>query len=114
MSSLANEAQRSNKKHAKVEFKHQGAKCPGCGWVYKEGFSDVTKAVVGRDIKPPNERKTAFSVCTGCYAPMRVDMTTGVIELISEAEKLFWPTEMHTQVADIIEQLKRYRASMPS
>ncbi len=68
----------------KIEFKHKGATCPKCGYVFQRGFSDATEALPIREGRSTSDGSLA--VCTGCRATLR--LAGGQLHVLTVVDEL--------------------------
>ena len=86
----------------KLRFTARGAKCPACGYVFTNGFSDVTNAMSG----PAGYGYGSLTACTGCSVALR--LYNGKLEAIPRAEELMLDADGAARLAEIRALLREY------
>jgi hypothetical protein len=89
----------------KYEFRCKGARCPACGFVFTNGFSDVTDALDG---PPADHGPGSLTACTGCLVALRLRGNT--LEAIPRAEELMLDAACAARLSEIRALLTEYVA----
>ncbi len=86
------------KKQVTVEFHNRGASCPSCGYVYSNGFSDVTPLVDDKgQHKPLKAEDPSITVCTRCRKVLR--MRDRQLHLVTPVEEMLMNDKEKANIA---------------
>ncbi len=92
---------------ARLEFRHVGARCPSCGFVFTKGFSTLTypKGTSGLD-----QKKESLTLCTRCRVPLAVSHVEGPapLRVLDETAKLLLTEADREAMRDMAELLDLY------
>ncbi len=84
----------------KLEFRHRGASCPACGYVFNNGFSTLVEEGAGSSVAAPE----TITLCTRCRRPLAVHGESGAIRVIDE-NGLLLLTEDDRAALDTLRQM---------
>ncbi len=90
-----------------LQFRHAGAACPACGFVFTKGFSTLTypKGASGLD-----QKRESLTLCTRCRVPLGVSLVDGAapLRVLDETAQMLLTEADRVAMADMAELLDLY------
>lgn len=85
-----------------IEFRHRGAKCPACGYVFNNGFS--TWCEEGK--KSSAAEGETLTLCTRCRRVLAVNGESGAIRVLDETGLMLLTADDRAALATLREVLE--------